>query len=889
MFNLLYIIIIYPITQIIEFIFVFSENLLKNSGISIMCVSLSVSILSLPLYLIAERWQETERNIQKHLAVKIKKIKTAFKGDEQYMILATYYRQNHYHPFYSLRSTFGLLFQIPFFLAAYSYISQLDILKGTSFLFITDLGKPDALLPIAGGINFLPLFMTLINCLSGLIYSKGFSYKDKIQIFGISFLFLILLYNSSSGLVLYWTLNNLFSFAKNIYLKTSFQKKKLVLLFVISGCLFSFSFYTYFFHHGNKDIRLLISIISLFAGAFPWLIPFLINFTKNIKPISLTQKDIFFLFFSSLLILWSVSGLFLPSMLIASSPQEFSYIDDITSPLYFIFITFVQAFGVFVFWPSVIFFLLSKNARKTAAILFIVISFFALCNTFLFSGHYGPISSTLMFTDSAISHNFTEKALNFAVLLGILLIILSFFYIGKKKMLFVFSNIVLLIAVISFSVKNIYTINTDYSKLSEYYKPEKLSLKEISPIFKLSKEGNNIIIIMLDMAQSAFIPYIFKESPELFDKYEGFNYFPNTVTFNGWTSGGAPPLFGGYDYTPLALNSRKNISLKEKTNESLLVLPKLFSSLGYSVVITDPPYADDNWIPDLRIFLRESNVSAYITDGVYTDYWLHMNNLQLPSHSKVLERNLLWYSLFRIIPLAFRQGIYYKGSWCASFSENMIRLFLNGYSVLDNLNSLTSIEQTNDNNILIITNNTTHEFLFLQAPDYVPRLSVTDYGTSRFKREEYYHINAAAIKRISDYLEFLKLNNVYDNTRIILVSDHGRLNTTYVTKTNLPFNIDHFNPLLMVKDFNAKGKMETDMTFMTNADVPFMATEGIIKDPKNPFTGNTINPKIKNDPQLILIERTEKKSDYEIDINSKNSYYVHTDIFNPNNWEKVQN
>lgn len=44
----------------------------------------------------------------------------------------------------------------------------------------------------------------------------------------------------------------------------------------------------------------------------------------------------------------------------------------------------------------------------------------------------------------------------------------------------------------------------------------------------------------------------------------------------------------------------------------------------------------------------------------------------------------------------------------------------------------------------------------------------------------------------------------------------------------------------MVKDFNRKGFSTSD-TFMTNADVPALAMEDLIRDPKNPFTGKAIN------------------------------------------------
>jgi hypothetical protein len=98
--NILYTIIIYPITQILEFTFLFSQKLFKESGISVIFISLAISLLCLPLYVVAEKWQQLERDIEKKLKEKTNIIKKVFKGDERYMILSTYYRQNHYHPFF---------------------------------------------------------------------------------------------------------------------------------------------------------------------------------------------------------------------------------------------------------------------------------------------------------------------------------------------------------------------------------------------------------------------------------------------------------------------------------------------------------------------------------------------------------------------------------------------------------------------------------------------------------------------------------------------------------------------------------------------------------------------------------------------------------------------
>ena len=146
---ILYTLLIYPLESIIEFIFLVAFKIFnENAGAAVVIVSLFVNVVTLPLYTAAEAWQNKERILQKKLKYKIDDIKAVFSGDERYMILSTYYRQNNYHPIYSLRGMRGLMLQIPFFIAAYHFLSGLVLLQGSSFLFLDNLGKPDALIRV---------------------------------------------------------------------------------------------------------------------------------------------------------------------------------------------------------------------------------------------------------------------------------------------------------------------------------------------------------------------------------------------------------------------------------------------------------------------------------------------------------------------------------------------------------------------------------------------------------------------------------------------------------------------------------------------------------------------------------------------------------------------
>ena len=152
------------------------------------------------------------------------------------------------------------------------------------------------------------------------------------------------------------------------------------------------------------------------------------------------------------------------------------------------------------------------------------------------------------------------------------------------------------------------------------------------------------------------------------------------------------------------------------------------------------------------------------------------------------------------------------------------------------------------------------------------------------KQVIHYHTNMAAFLRIGDWLDYLKENGVYDNTRIIFVSDHGRdLDQFHVFCNDK--DMEFFMPLLMVKDFNAKGFTVSD-EFMTNADTPALATSGIIDHPVNPFTGKDINSDAKQGPQKIFYSDFIDSTEVSGNTFTPGSWYNYqgNDPLDPSNW-----
>ena len=103
-------------------------------GPAIVVMSLAVNVVILPIYIKAEKWQEGERALRKSFEAKEAMIKRTFKGQERFAMISTMHRQAGYSPFLSLRSSLGFFLQIPFFFAAYHFLSHFEPLAGVSFL-----------------------------------------------------------------------------------------------------------------------------------------------------------------------------------------------------------------------------------------------------------------------------------------------------------------------------------------------------------------------------------------------------------------------------------------------------------------------------------------------------------------------------------------------------------------------------------------------------------------------------------------------------------------------------------------------------------------------------------------------------------------------------------
>jgi arylsulfatase A-like enzyme len=191
-------------------------------------------------------------------------------------------------------------------------------------------------------------------------------------------------------------------------------------------------------------------------------------------------------------------------------------------------------------------------------------------------------------------------------------------------------------------------------------------------------------------------------------------------------------------------------------------------------------------------------------------------------------------------------------------------------------------------------NDLTHEPAFFAMPDYTPTSTIGDKGPGPFAAEDHYHANMAAFLLLGKWFAFLQENGVYDNTRIIIVSDHGSdiPHSPFPNNITLPNGqiLETYNSLLLVKDFYADNPLATKNTFMTNADVPVLATDNLIQNPINPFSKKPIVMQKENGATITTAANGGIKHQlkYAFKVESKDWLHVKDDIFKPENWSTVE-
>ena len=183
------------------------HSVVPSWGWSIVIMTICIKLLFWPLTAKASRSQKRMASIQGPMA----ELKEKHKDNPQKMQQETLklFKEHQVNP---VAGCLPMLIQMPIFLGLFYMLRTASELRFESFLWVSDLSLPDTHFMVGGfPINILPMIMgvTMFLQMSMMPVSPAADpMQQKIFKF-LPFIFLIFLYNFSSGLVLYWTVQNI--------------------------------------------------------------------------------------------------------------------------------------------------------------------------------------------------------------------------------------------------------------------------------------------------------------------------------------------------------------------------------------------------------------------------------------------------------------------------------------------------------------------------------------------------------------------------------------------------------------------------------------------------------------------------------------------------------
>ena len=419
-------------------------------------------------------------------------------------------------------------------------------------------------------------------------------------------------------------------------------------------------------------------------------------------------------------------------------------------------------------------------------------------------------------------------------------------------------------------------------------------------LLSFSRE-RNVLVIMLDGFCGGFMPEILEANPDLLREYQGFTWYPNALTSTTNTYGSIPPMVGGPRFTVEETGKLVGETLDDRYREAFRFFPDFFRSQGYNVAFTDPSYQDR----DLTGLTERQDITlGYSKD--FIAYWEKHLDAELQGDTIIpaseYSRIFSVIGLFKGCPFLLKPKIYYKGSWLKTNHGNVkVRHAVKELALLDAAPELSNADSP-QKTFKFITSEMTH----IPWPfDGEGRISkefirstpqmIRDSNTGKMFDNPLLPYNAAvkALRVLAEWFDWMKSEGIYDNTRILIVSDHGYsgINPMFEdfrvirdSEGRILEGTGRVQPIFLIKDFQQRGPLVRSDHFVSNADTAAFATKGIADtDPlRDPLT-------IDSDSRELIMSfvATRPEEQYEHGYRIHGQFLVKGSIFERENWKDL--
>jgi len=223
------------LATLLKYVLDFFYLLIPNYGIAIILLTLVTKLVFLPLTFSSSESMAKMQALNPKMAEIRARLKD--KPDKMNQEIAALYKREKVNP---LSGCLPLLLQMPVFFALYNLLNSHFELRGAMFIpgWIPDLSVPESIvnfgfaLPLVGwtALRALPLLMVASQLLSSKFTQPSSAPQQggaqaKLMMYALPIVFLFILYDMPSGLVLYWTVQNILSTVQQVYINNLRKKK----------------------------------------------------------------------------------------------------------------------------------------------------------------------------------------------------------------------------------------------------------------------------------------------------------------------------------------------------------------------------------------------------------------------------------------------------------------------------------------------------------------------------------------------------------------------------------------------------------------------------------------------------------------------------------------
>jgi hypothetical protein len=380
-----------------------------------------------------------------------------------------------------------------------------------------------------------------------------------------------------------------------------------------------------------------------------------------------------------------------------------------------------------------------------------------------------------------------------------------------------------------------------------------------------SQEQENIVIFVIDGAQGWYMHDLIEEDSSLRDVFSGFTYYPNTLAMANYTYASVPSIMCGYDYSIAGMNRDEEKTIIEKVTDATEIFYKKVKDREFDFTSTILKYSRidrgkfDHYIPSWHNSWSEQLGLGSTEEMWYTRLWEN--------------------ALFSGVPLFIKPGIYNETKWVMKEKSNLNLSEVYPYHFIRLLPEISTVSNPNPNFIYIHSLFTHNPWGLINEENQFIR-DVTPYECQR-----------SFTYTFAEWIRWMKKVGIYDNTKIILVSDHGPSWWHYkgeiTTKAPIVWTEEekislerflHLNSLLMVKDFNSDGPLRDDWRLMNIADV-----SAIVFDENDPTKSDSISRTL---PTFFTTWHQDLKTRQKFEI--KHAFEVTDYVYDLNNWKAIQ-